>query len=145
MTAKILIGLDGSEAGDRAGAFAKQLAALIGDCELIALFVIEWSPYSFQTAEENAERHKRREAEIASAKDHVINPAINALKAEGFAARGMVKHGHVADLLNSTAVSEGASQIVVARSGERGLASRVFGTSTAHLAMTSEVPVTIVG
>ncbi len=112
---------------------------------MIALYVIEWSPFSFQTAEENAERHKRREAEIAAATTRIVEPAVNALKAEGFVARGMVRHGHVADSLNAIAVSEGADQIVVARASEGGIASRVFGTSTAHLAMTAEVPVTIVG
>ncbi len=145
MTAKIVIGLDGSEAGDRAVAYAKKLSSLIGDCELIALYVIEWSPFSFQTAEENAERHKRREAEIAAATSRIVEPAVNALKAEGFVARGMVKHGHVADSLNAVAMAEKADQIVVARASDGGIASRVFGTSTAHLAMTAEVPVTIVG
>lgn len=144
MTAKIVVGLDGSDAGERAIAYAKKLSGLIGDCEIIAVYVIEWSPFSFQTAEENAERHKRREAEIAAARERVVNPAVNALKSKGFAARGLVKHGHVADSLNATAVSEKADQIVVARASEGGIASRVFGTSTAQLAMTAEVPVTIV-
>ena len=145
MSAKIVIGLDGSSSGERAVAYAKKQAKLMGKCELIAVYVIEWSPYTFQTPEENEERHKRREEETSTATSRIVEPVVKTLKAEGFAARGIVKHGHVADLLNSTAVDEGADQIVVARSSEGGFASRVFGTSTANLVMTSAVPVTVVG
>jgi len=145
MSAKIVIGLDGSGSGERAVAYAKKQAKQIGKCELIAVYVIEWSPYSFQTPEENEQRHKRREEEIDAANSRVVIPAVDALKAEGFSAHGVVKHGDVADLLNSVAVEEGADQIVVARSSDGGIASRVFGTSTAKLVMTATVPVTVVG
>lgn len=145
MSAKIVIGLDGSGSGERAVAFAKKQAKQIGKCELIAVYVIEWSPYSFQTPEENDQRHKRREEEIAAANSRVVTPAIDALKADGFSARGVVKHGDVADLLNAVAVEEGADQIVIARASEGGFASRLFGSSTANLVMTATVPVTVVG
>lgn len=120
------------------------MARLIGDSELLIVFVIEWSPYAFQTVEQNALRHKRREEEIKDALSHVVQPAVDRIKADGIAARGIVKHGHVADLLSSTAVDEGAELIVIARSSEHGLASRVFGTSTANLVMHASVPVTVV-
>jgi len=145
MSARIVVGLDGSDAESRAVAYAKKLAKLIGECELILVFVIEWSPYSFQTPEENAERHKRREEEIEAANTRVVTPAVEALRKEGFDVRGIVRHGHVADLLDQIAVDEGADQIVVARTGERGLAQRVFGSSTANLVMHASVPVTVVG
>ncbi len=145
MSAKIVIGLDGSGSGERAVAYAKKQAKQIGTCELIAVYVIEWSPYSFQTPEENEQRHKRREEETAAASSRVVTPAVDALKADGFSARGVVKHGDVADLLNSVAVEEGADQIVVARTSEGGFASRLFGSSTANLVMTATVPVTVVG
>ena len=67
MTATLVVGLDGQGSGDRALAYAKRMAGLIGKCELLIVYVIEWSPYSFQTAEENAQRHKRREEEITTA------------------------------------------------------------------------------
>ncbi|MEO9873676.1 MAG: universal stress protein [Anderseniella sp.] len=145
MSAKIVIGLDGSGSGERAVAYAKKQAKQIGKCELIAVYVIEWSPYSFQTPEENEQRHKRREEEIAAANARVVSPAVDALKADGFSARGVVKHGDVADLLNAVAVAEDADQIVVARASEGGFASRLFGSSTANLVMTATVPVTVVG
>ncbi len=145
MTSKLIVGLDGTGSGERAVAYAKKLANLIGDSELLLVYVIEWSPYTFQTPEENEKRHKRREEEIQMAMKRIINPAISSLQSDGIAARGIVKHGDVADLLNKVAVKEAADQIVVARSSESGVKSRVFGTSTANLVMHASVPVTVVG
>ncbi|MDA8870436.1 universal stress protein [Rhizobiaceae bacterium] len=144
MTLKLIVGLDGQSSGERAVSHAKRLAGMVSEAELILVYVIEWSPYTFQTPEENEERHKRREEEIDKANSRVVAPALEALAKAGVKARGMVKHGNVADLLNSTAVEEGADQIVVARSSEGGFAARMFGTSTANLVMTSSVPVTVV-
>ena len=145
MSAKIVIGIDGSDPSSRAVEYAKNLAELIGDCELVLLYVIEWSPFTFQTPEENAERHKRREEEIHAALSRVVEPSVNRLKQAGFNARGVVKHGNVAKLLDSTAVEEKANQIVVARSSEGDIASRIFGSATANLVMNASVPVTVVG
>ena len=145
MPATLIVGLDGTGSGDRAVAYAKKLANLIGECELLVVYVIEWSPYTFQTVEENSERHMRREEEISIATERVINPAVSSLLADGIAARGIVRHGDVADLLNSVAEEESAEQIIVARTSEGGLVKRVFGTSTANLVMHASVPVTVVG
>lgn len=145
MTTKIVIGLDGEGSGARALGYAKRLAGLIGDCELLAVYVIEWSPYSFQTAEENAQRHKRREAEIAQAMERVVEPAVASLKSAGILARGIVQHGDVADTLNRIAKTEAAEQIVVCRSSEGGFAQRIFGSATGNLVMSATVPVTVVG
>ena len=144
MTCKIIVGHDGSSSGERAVAYAKKMAGMIGECEVILVYVIEWSPFSFQTAEENAQRHKRREEEIALATTRVINPAVEALTATGLQARGLVRHGDVADLLDAVAVKEGADLIIVARSSEGGLAKRMFGSATSNLAMHATVPVTII-
>lgn len=141
---KLVIGLDGHGSGDKALAFAKDLASKTTDCELIVVYVIEWSPFSFQTAEENAERHKRREEEIAVAMERVVNPAVASLKEAGLSARAIVKHGDVADTIDAIAHSEGASQIIIARSSSGGLTSRLFGSSTANLVMNARVPVTVV-
>ena len=145
MTTTLVIGLDGEGSGDRALAYGKRMAGLIGDCTLLVVYVIEWSPYSFQTPEENAERHKRREEEIAIALDRVVNPAVVALKKDGMKAKGMVRHGHVADTLNAISLEVSADQIIVSRSSEEGLVKRIFGSSTANLVMNASVPVTVVG
>lgn len=141
---KLVIGLDGTGSGERALAYAKRMATLIGDCELLVSYVIEWSPYSFQTAEENEQRHKRREQETAQAKERITDPAVKSLTDAGFKARGVVKHGDVADTLNRIAREETAEQIIVCRSSEGGIASRIFGSSTVNLVMHAHVPVTVI-
>ena len=141
---KLVIGLDGQSSGEKALAFASGMAAKTEHCELIVVYVIEWSPFSFQTAEENAERHKRREEEITVATDRVVNPAVATLKDAGLSARAIVRHGDVADTIDDIAHREGASQIIVARSSAGGLTSRIFGSSTANLVMNARVPVTVV-
>ncbi len=145
MTTKLMIGLDGHDSADRALDYGKQLAKLIGNCELLVLYVIEWSPYSFQTIEENAERHKRREEEITTATIRIVEPAVQKLSAAGVHARGMVRHGDVADTLNRVSEEENAYQIIVNRSSKGGIAKRLFGSSTANLVMSASVPVTVVG
>lgn len=141
---KLVIGLDGHSSGEHALAFASDLATKTTDCDLIVVYVIEWSPFSFQTAEENAERHKRREEEIAVAMERVLNPAVASLTESGLSARAIVRHGDVADTIDRIAHSEGASQIIVGRSSAGGLTTRLFGSSTANLVMNARVPVTVV-
>ena len=144
MTVKIVIGLDGTDTGDRALAFAKDLASKMEVCELIAVYVIEWSPFTFQTAEENAQRHKRREEEIALATSRIVDPAVTALTDAGFKASGLVRHGDVAETLNRLTVENGGSQIIVGRGSSDGFTKRLFGSSTQNLVMHADVPVTVV-
>lgn len=143
MTTTLVIGLDGHGSGERALAYGTRMAGLIEGTELLIAYVIEWSPYSFQTAEENAERHNRREEEIATAMERIIEPALVSLKESGVAARGIVRHGNVADTLNAIAVEEKADQIIVTRSSEGGIVNRIFGSATANLVMSASVPVTV--
>lgn len=143
MSMKLLVGLDGHGSGERALAHAKMLSEAVGGCELLVVYVIEWSPYSFQTAEENAERHKRREEEIGMATERVVAPAVAALEKAGIKANGIVRHGDVADTLNKTAADEKADQIIVGRSSDGGLADRIFGSTIVKLVMSAEVPVTV--
>ena len=144
MSFKIVVGLDGSGADGPAVSYAKDLAAVVGGAELLLVFVIEWSPFTFQTPEENAERHKRREEEIAKAKERIVDPAVSSLSADGLSVRGIVRHGNVADTLDQVAREEDARQIVVARTSSQSLTSRIFGSSTANLVMHASVPVTVV-
>ncbi|QJF51249.1 universal stress protein [Roseobacter ponti] len=145
MTEKIVIGLDGTDTGERALAFAKNLASRLDACELLVVYVIEWSPFTFQTAEENEQRHKRREQEIELATTRIIEPAVSGLKAAGFKVSGFVRHGDVAETLNRLTVENGGSQIIVGRSSADGFTKRIFGSSTQNLVMHADVPVTVVG
>ena len=73
MTKVLLVGIDGSKCGERALEYAAEWAAASGH-QLIVAHVIEWSPYTFNTPEENEMRHKRREEEIERAKAQVLDP-----------------------------------------------------------------------
>ncbi|MEM1076811.1 MAG: universal stress protein [Pseudomonadota bacterium] len=145
MPTKIVIGLDGTDTGTRAMTFAKELASRMDGAELLAIYVIEWSPFTFQTAEENEQRHKRREEEIELATSRIVDPAVAALEEAGFNAMGLVRHGDVAETLNQLAVEHGASQIVVGRASADGFTKRIFGSSTQNLVMHADMPVTVVG
>ncbi|MEL7470288.1 MAG: universal stress protein [Pseudomonadota bacterium] len=145
MAVKIVIGLDGTDTGERALAFARNLASQVEACELICAYVVEWSPFTFQTAEENAERHKRREEEIKVANERVVAPAVASLEAAGFKATGVVQHGDVAETLNRISNEHGGSQIIVGRVSNDGFTKRIFGSSTQNLVMHADVPVTVVG
>ncbi|MGL1921444.1 MAG: universal stress protein [Hyphomicrobiales bacterium] len=145
MTAKLVLGIDGKGGAEGALNYAKRLAGLIGDCELLIVYVIEWSPFSFQTSEENEKRHNRREEEISIALERVVDPAVNSLTEAGIKARGIVRHGNVADILNTVSVEEKAEQIIVNRTSESGISTRLFGSSTGNLVMSASVPVTVVG
>jgi nucleotide-binding universal stress UspA family protein len=106
--------------------------------------VIEWSPFSFQTAEENEKRHVRREEEMDLARERILTPALEAAKTEGLTVEGIVKHGDVADILEGLAKKHEASQIIVGRVGQRGLKERLFGGVTGRLVAASSVPITII-
>lgn len=140
----IVVGLDGSEAGERALSFAKARAKMIGDCSITICYVIEWSPFSFQTPEENEQRHKRREEELKLARDRVVDPAVSQTQTEGLEVTGIVKHGDAADILDDIAIAQKASEIVVGRVGLRGLKERLFGGVTGRLVALASVPVTII-
>ena len=144
MTNSVVVGLDGSTGGDKALAYAKEHVSASNACKIIICYVIEWSPFSFQTAEENEQRHKRREEEIALAQERVIKPALKALADAGFDATGVVRHGDAAEILEKTAKDNGSSQIIVARAGGSGIKQRIFGSVTGNLVASSSVPVTVI-
>ncbi len=139
----MIVGLDGSEAGERALAFAKERAKEASE-GLIIVFVIEWSPFTFQTPEENEERHRRREEELSIAHERVLDPAVSSAKADGLEVEGIVRHGDPAEILEEIAVEKEAAHIIVARSAGRRLRDHFFGSVSSRLAAISTVPVTIV-
>lgn len=138
-----VVGIDDSDCSRRALEFARQRAVTMS-ARLILVYVIEWSPYSFNTPEENEQRHKRREEEIVLAHSSVLDPALASLRDRGIEAEGIVRHGNVADVLNDLAADNNAVQIVVGRVGASGLKSMIFGSVTSKLVQMASVPVTVV-
>ena len=143
MSLVLMVGVDCSECGERAIEYAIDQAKR-SDAKLLVAHIIEWSPFSFSTVEENFQRHKRREEELKRAYSEVIDPVVNRLKAEGLSAEGLVRHGNVADTLHELAVENGVTNIILGRQGTSRLKAHVFGSVGSHLVQAAECPVTVV-
>ncbi len=143
MSQVYLVGIDCSNCGNRALDYATQKAKENG-IKLVIAHVIEWSPYSFNTNEENAQRHKRREAELERAHSEIVDPVVEKLRADGIDAEGVIRHGHIAKTLKAIADEHEVTTIVVGRHGESGLLSHVFGSVPGALIQIAERPVTVV-
>jgi nucleotide-binding universal stress UspA family protein len=143
MSEPILVGIDGTEENRRAVAYAMQEAKR-SNARLILAYVIKWSPYTFNTPEENEERHKRREEELKIVHERVMDPMLASLASEGLEITGIVRHGQVADSLIYIAKKHGVTQIVVGRIGEKSVKTLIFGSVVAKLIQLSHIPVTIV-
>ena len=143
MTNSVLVAVDGSDGGKRALDYARERAKL-GGAKLIVTYVIEWSPYSFNTPEENAERHVRREQEIERAKSSVVEPAARQLAEAGIEHDTVVRHGPPAETLIKLAEEYGVQQIVIGRRGQSGIKTLLFGSVAGNLVQTSPVPVVVV-
>ncbi len=143
MSEIVIVGADGSEAGERAADFA--LARARGTAvRLVLVHVVEWSRYEVLTPSDAAERHKRRQQEIAQAQEHVLDPLAARLGGSGVEIETRVRHGHPAEELATLARELGAVQIVVGRHGHSRLGAALFGSVTLALAQTAPIPVTIV-
>jgi nucleotide-binding universal stress UspA family protein len=143
MTHPIVVAYDGSDAARRAIDHASSQAKASG-AQIVLAHVLEWSPYSFLTKEELAERHKRRNEELDRAKNAIVAPIVESLSSQGITVVSEIRYGNVADTLIEIATTHGAGLIVTGRIGQAGLASRLFGSVAGTLAQVSPVPVTIV-
>lgn len=143
MTETLLVGVDGSAGGARAVEFAAKRAKE-REVRLILAYVIEWSPYTFNTPEENEQRHKRREEEISRAETGVLEPLVASLTKAGVKAEGVVRHGHAAEVLSDLAGEYKASQIIIGRRGLSKFKALLFGSVAGNLVQVSPVPVTVI-
>jgi nucleotide-binding universal stress UspA family protein len=143
MSETLLVGVDGSECCQRALEFASAQAKSTKS-SLIVAYVIEWSPYTFNTPEENEIRHKRREEEIKRAESEVLDPILTSLKSSGVEVEGVVRHGHAAQVLTDLAQERKATQIFIGRRGLSKLKAMLFGSVAGSLVQISPVPVTVI-
>ena len=143
MSETILVGIDGTEENRRAIDYAVNWAKK-SKAKMILAYVIKWSPYSFQTAEENERRHKRKVEDIQFVQERVLDPMLESLASEGLEITGVVRHGQVADSLIYIAKKQGATKIVVGRIGDKSVKTLIFGSVVAKLIQLSPIPVIIV-
>ncbi len=143
MTDTILVGIDGSPDSRRAVEYGITMAKK-DKASLVLAFVIEWSQYSFNTPEENEQRHKRREEEIQTVNERILEPMLESLVPEGLEIKGVVRHGQVAAALIQIAREQGATQLVVGRIGQKAITTMIFGSAVTQLIQLTHIPVTIV-
>ncbi len=125
MAEAIVAAYDGSAAARRAVDHALALAKARG-APLVVAHVLEWSPYSFLTPEEIAERHKRRSEEITRAQSAVLAPLVAELSGRGIEVETVIRYGHVAETLCE-------DRQRTRRGSDRDRADRVFNACLAHL------------
>ena len=143
MSKVLMVGVDCSECSDRALEYAAKVAER-SKCQLIVVHVIDWSPFTFNTAKENEERHKRRESELERAHEEIVDPVVSNLREHGHYARGVVRHGHPAETINAVAQEFGATNIIIGKTGSSRLKTQLFGSVANTLVQISGVPVTVV-
>ncbi len=143
MSEVMIVGVDGSEPSMRAAEYAANVASA-HNAKLLIVYVIEWSPYTFNTPEENEQRHNRREREIEAADSSVLQPLVEKLSGCGASLEGLVFHGHPAKMLNRIALDNAASQIFIGRTGGSGISQLLFGSVASNLVQTAAVPVTVI-
>ncbi len=143
MTQALLVGTDCSECSNRTLDQAVQWAKM-ADLPMVVVHVIEWSPFSFNTPQENAERHKRREEELERAHSKIIEPILQRLHAEGIEAEGIIRHGHPAQTLDAVARELDAAHIIIGRNGQSAIKSKIFGSVAITLVQIADRPVTVI-
>ena len=143
MTDMFIVAVDGSPGSKRALDVAVGIAKQTG-ASLALAHIIEWSPFSFHTPDELAERHKRREEELDRAKSVMLDPAEKTVKDAGLTCDSVVRHGHPAESLVELSAEMKASQIFIGRKGQSRVGALLFGSVAGSLVQTSSVPVTVV-
>jgi nucleotide-binding universal stress UspA family protein len=143
MTQVLLVGTDCSECSHRAVDYAVQWAKL-ANLRLYVVHVIQWSPFTFSTLQENEERHMRREAELDRAHTQILDPIVADLRSKGVDAEGVVRHGHPAETLSELANELDATNIIIGRKGQSLIKTKLFGSIASTLVQISDHPVTVV-
>lgn len=111
---------------------------------LVIAHVIPWSPYSFSTASENAQRAETKREEITAAQEQIVAPSTARVEEKGIAATPVVRHGDPVETLIALAKEHDAATIVVGRTGDSRVRRAIFGSIPSHLVNESPIPVTVV-
>lgn len=140
---EILVGVDRSEQSRRAVEFAADRAQQL-DRTVLVVHVIPWSPFSFNTPEDNEHRSTRREEEIAAARDQIVDPMAALVREKGVQVEALIQHGDPVDTLIEIANQRASDHIVLGRTGDSRVKRVLFGSTPSHVVQLATVPVTVV-
>jgi nucleotide-binding universal stress UspA family protein len=140
----VIVGVDTSEASRRAVRFACRLQSsdLVGP--MLLVHVVPWSPFSFNTPQDNEQQHAKRLAEVRAAQEQVLQPMQQVAEEHNGRVAVIVRHGDPVEVLEEIAQQESARLLVVGRTGDTGIRERLFGGLPAHLVQSASVPVVVV-
>ncbi|MFO7690398.1 MAG: universal stress protein [Cryobacterium sp.] len=141
----VVVGVDHSESCRRAALFAARLARESG-ADLHVVHVIPWSPYTFNTPEENERRSLTKIQEIDAAQRLIIDPVLALLKEATASVRveSSVLYGGPAEHLAAIAGAQPDGHVVVGRVGESRLRQVLFGSTPSKLIQIATTPVTVI-
>lgn len=143
MANPILVPFDGSEAAERALAWATE-AARAQQCPIHLLAVIEWSYFGVQNPMELAQAQTDHIAEIQRMQDQVLAPRAEQLRGAGIDTSVTVEPGPVTATILDVAARAGAGLIVVGRRGGSRFSKLLMGSTSSALVQTAPVPVVVV-
>jgi len=133
---KIVVGIDGSRASDRAASAAGDLAQTCG-AEVLAVHVaglLEGTPGPGET---RVEHHRDLRETLATEWTKV-------LRRTGTRVRCELRDGNAAVVLPAVAEEYGADIVVIGRHGQRSFPEQVLGSTSAAIAATAHCPVLVV-
>ena len=141
----ILVGADRSEGSRRAFRFALQRAR-VNEWKVMLAHVVQWSPYSFPTLEDNEMRPVVMKAAIERAQTEILDPLL-AWAEEAFPDIEItteIRHGKPSEVLADLASEGGHDMVFVGRTGDANLKVAIFGSTANRLAQHAPVPVVVV-
>ena len=106
--------------------------------------VLQWSPYSFLTAEELDERKMRRRQELERARTTLLDPLVAEISAEGVTVDCEIRFGAPTEIILAVAEHQKAAMIFVGRTGRGPVQNKIFGSVTLGLAQVAHIPTVIV-
>ena len=141
----ILVGADRSEGSRRALGFALQRAR-VNEWRVTLAHVIQWSPYSFPTLEDNERRPVVMKEAIERAQSEILDPLLEWARStfEDIEITEVIRHGKPSEVLSDLASEKGHDMIFVGRTGDANLRVAIFGSTANRLAQHAPVPVVVV-
>ena len=137
MYSKILVPVDGSEAGECALEHARTIATGCNVPEVILLFVAEHvSPGLYQSGEEAKEKL------VAWGKD-ILSKAEQKLTNKGIFVKSVLLEGNPSQVILDYAAQNGIDLIIISSHGHSGISRWAFGSVANKVVNSSSVPVLI--
>jgi nucleotide-binding universal stress UspA family protein len=139
----ILVATEGSENGDRAVAFAVELAREHGGTLTIA-HAVDASAVVVASASEGGLNPQAIVDELDDAAKQIVARASERAAAAGVSAAACTPHGRPAEAVVAAAHERRAGTIVVGTQGKRGLQRMVLGSVAVEILRRSDIPVFVV-